>query len=254
MPIAPTVNAFNSYSAAGMRNKQPGCAAEEVHLWRIDLDASASALPTFTATLAAEELHRAARFRFPDLGRRWTVARGALRCILAAYCDARPESLVLQTEPLGKPFLTSPSSRISFNLSHSENLALLAITEGRNIGVDIEFLRPRIDVVELSRGYLAPAELRHILALPPGEQTRAFFTCWTRKEAFLKAIGVGLSAPLDSFEVTLRPGEPARLISAGSIDPGRWNLIDVSAAGFAAAAAVEGSVRAFKQFNFDGPM
>lgn len=116
----------------------------------------------------------------------------------------------------------------------------------------MEVVNPLIEVADLSRRFLAPAEARQILALPPEAQGTAFFTCWTRKEAFLKAIGLGLSAALDGFEVTLG-ADPPRLISADSIEPGEWSLVDVSEPGVAAALAVEGHVPGLRHLRFEQP-
>lgn len=233
-----------------MRNTQHSWVMGEVHLWRIDLDTDQS-LTALRATLSSEECQRAQRFRSPDLSRRWTVARGALRCILASYCESQPRSLVLHAESGGKPKLTLPASTISFNLSHSDGLALLAIAENRRIGVDVEIVHPLNEVADLSRRFLAPVEFRQILALPPEQQAAAFFTCWTRKEAYLKAIGLGLSVPLDRFEVTLGVDQFPRFISVDSIEPGQWNLIDVSEPGVAAALAVEGHMPVLRCLRFD---
>jgi 4'-phosphopantetheinyl transferase len=171
---------------------------------------------------------------------------------LASYCQSEPNSLVLQAEAKGKPKLIWPANNICFNLSHSGGLALLAITENRRVGVDLEIVNPSTEVADLSRRFFAPAEARQILALPPEAQAAAFFACWTRKEAFLKAIGLGLSAPLDGFEVTLGP-DPIRLISADSIGPGEWCMVDISEPGVAAAVAVEGHMPALRHFRFEDP-
>ena len=222
----------------------------EVHLWHIDLDAASKNLAALGSTLSPEECERAKRFRSPDLSRRWTVARGALRCILASYCQSPPKSLVLQAEPKGKPKLVWPATNVCFNLSHSGGLALLAITVDQRIGVDLEIVNPSIEVADLSRRFFAPAEARQILVLPAEELAVAFFRCWTRKEALLKAIGLGLSAPLDGFEVTVG-ADPARLVSADFVEPGEWSLVDVSWPGTAAALAIEGRPPAVRHFRFE---
>lgn len=227
------------------------CIDDVVHLWRIELDCAVSDILKITDTLSADERERAARFRSATIANRWAVARGALRLILARYCGTRPESVIFQTDSKGKPSLASPANGLSFNLSHSDGVALVAITRNRRIGVDIEALRPLPEVAELSRRFLAPGECSYILTLPPQNQAAAFFTCWTRKEAFLKAVGVGLSAGLDRLEVSLQPDQPARLISGGSTDPAYWNLIDVSSSATAAAIAVEGLVRTLERFSFE---
>ena len=119
-------------------------------------------------------------------------------------------------------------------------LALLGIAESGRIGVDAESIRTGIEVEDLSRRFFAPAETEEILALAPDAQLAAFFTCWTRKEAFVKALGIGLSAPLDQFRVTVLADEPARLVSVAWDHPDRWSLVDLSEPNVAAALAVEG--------------
>lgn len=226
------------------------CAPGEVHVWRIDLDGAASSIGILRSVLSPEERERAARFRTPELCHRWTAARGALRRILSTYTEIEPASLVFETGPQGKPALASPSGTVSFNLSHTSGLALLGITASGQIGVDAESVRPGIEVEDLSKRFFAPAEANEILALAPHAQLAAFFTCWTRKEAFIKAIGMGLSAPLDQFRVTMLAGEPARLVSVAWDRADRWSLVDLSEPNVAAALAVEGSPPVLRRFDF----
>jgi|SRR5271165_1520084 len=235
-----------------MQRTQRRCAPGEVDLWRIELDCAATSLAALRAALSQEELERAARFRSRELSDRWTVARGALRCILAMYSQSEPSSLVLKPGPKGKPELVG-HERVSFNLSHTGGLALLAIAGSGRIGVDAEILRPGIEVAELSRRFLAPAEADEILGLPNDAQLAAFFACWTRKEALVKALGGGLSVPLDRFRVTVQADQPPRLISADWEESTQWTLVDVSEAGIAAALAVEGEAPMLRRWNFVPP-
>jgi 4'-phosphopantetheinyl transferase len=226
---------------------------EEVHLWRIDLDCPAASVAALRATLVGEELERAARFHSQELRERWTVAHGALRCILAAYSAAAPNSLVLRAGPQGKPALVGVGENISFNLTHTGGLALLAIARSGRIGVDAEIVRPGVDVVELSRRFFAPAEAGEILGLPPDVQLEAFFACWTRKEAFIKALGSGLSTPLHRFQVSVRHDQPARLISVDWEDAAPWTLVDIGEPGIAATLAIDAASPVLRHRLFTPP-
>ncbi len=230
------------------------CEPGEVHLWRIDLDCDAKSIAALMATLSPDELRRAARFRSHQLCERWMVARGALRYILAIYSKSQPSSLVLQAGLKGKPELVWPIENLSFNLSHTSGLALLAIAASGRVGVDAEIIRPGIEVADLSRRLFAPAEAEEILGLPPEGQTAAFFACWTRKEAYVKALGTGLSAPLDRFRVTVRADLPARLISIDGDEARGWALLDVGEPGIAAAVAVEEDFPVLRRWKFALPL
>jgi len=204
--------------------------------------------------LSQEEREKAARFRTAELGQEWTVARGALRCILGTYTRSEPRTLVLGAGPHGKPELVGPGEDIPFNLSHTPSLALLAVAGTGRVGIDAETVRPVIEVEDMSRRFFAPAEADEILALAPAARLAAFFACWTRKEAFVKALGTGLSAPFDGFQVTVRPDETARLISVDWDAPDRWSLVDLSEAGVAAALAVERQAPVLRHFDFVPPL
>jgi 4'-phosphopantetheinyl transferase len=230
------------------------CVPGEAHVWRIELDCAATSIATLKATLSPEEQGKAARFRTPELCERWTVARGALRCILASYAQSEPKSLVFRLGPYGKPDLAWPAADITFNLSHTCGLALLAITGGRRVGIDAEMVRSGIEVEDMSRKFFAPAEADEILALAPDVRLAAFFACWTRKEAFVKALGTGLSVPLHHFRVTVRADQPARLVSVDGEEPDQWSLLDVGEPNIAAALAVEGPVSVVRRFNFMLPV
>lgn len=200
--------------------------------------------------LTLEERDRVARFRSAQLSQRWTVARGALRCILADYVESGPRSLVLEIGPHGKPELAGPGKHVLFNLSHTGGLALLAVAGAGRVGIDAETVHPEIDWESISRQFFAPAETDEILSLAADARLGAFFACWTRKEAFMKALGAGLLAGLDRFRVTVRPDQPARVISIDWDDPDRWSLVDLSEPGLAAAVAVERPVAAVRRFEF----
>ena len=229
------------------------CAPGEVHIWRIALDCAATSAAALRATLSPEEEQRAARFRSPELYERWTVAHGALRCILATYARCEPSLVVFRAGPHGKPALAWPVEDIPFNLSHTDGLALVAIAGSGRVGIDAETVRSTIDVEDLSRRFFAPAEATEILALSPDARLAAFFTCWTRKEAFVKALGGGLSVPLDRFQVSVRSDEPARVLWVDGEESDRWNLLDVGEPGVAAALVVDGPAPALLRIDFVPP-
>ncbi len=152
--------------------------------------------------------------------------------------------------PYGKPALAWPVEDIPFNLSHTGGLALVAIAGSGRVGIDAETVRSEIEVEDLSRRFFAPAEAAEILALSPDARVAAFFTCWTRKEAFVKALGGGLSVPLDHFQVSVRSDQPARLLWVDGEESDQWSLRDVSEPGVAAALVVEGPTPVLQRVNF----
>jgi len=212
-----------------------------VALLRLDL--SPATLGELAATLTPEEHTRAARY-LADLHRnRYIAARGQLRVCLAGCLSAAPAALEFAYSPTGKPALagTFANAGLQFNLSHSENLALFAVTRAGPVGVDIERVRRLRDFDLLVSRFFSPRERAAFLLLPEEQKPDAFFRLWTRKEAWLKATGEGLAGGLDKVEVTFLAGEPARLLSLPGDDTtaAGWSLHDLTApAGFAAAVAV----------------
>jgi 4'-phosphopantetheinyl transferase len=182
------------------------------------------------------------------------VAHGALRCILATYARCEPDVLVFREGPQGKPALAWPVEDIPFNLTHTGGLALVAIAGSGRVGIDAETVRSEIEVEDLSRRFFAPAEAAEILALSPDAQLAAFFACWTRKEAFVKALGGGLSVPLDRFQVSVRGDEPARLLWVDGEESELWSMLDIGEPGVAAALVVEGPTPVLQRVNFVPPL
>ena len=221
-------------------------ASEGVYIWHVNLRARRlSAINKYSNILSSDERDRAARFKFPDHRDRYIIAHAALRSILAGYLEADPARLEFCRGPYGKPELVSATHRkpLDFNLSHSHESALVAVTLGRQIGVDIEYIKRDFHWQEVAERFFAPGEIARLRALPEEQQQRGFFACWTRKEAYIKAKGGGLSIPLQDFEVSLAPGEPVSLVSC-STDPEevtRWSLAEMDVGPeYAAAVAVEG--------------
>lgn len=232
---------------------------DEVHLWQVDLDCPAHERVALTAVLSPDELERAGRLVFALHAGRFTVARGALRCILAAYLRVPPASLRFDYGVQGKPALAGEPG-LSFNLSHSGGLALVALAAGRALGVDVEGGEERASAAEIVRSHFSAAEQQEFDALPVAERPTAFRRGWTRKEAYLKARGAGLTAPLDSFDVALGPGRgPGSLLLATRPDPAdaeRWSIVDVDAGSACSAAlAIAGPPpAALRAFRFDATM
>ncbi len=214
----------------------------ETHVWRIALDQPDAKVATLFALLSEDERRRVFRFHFDRDRRRFTVARGALRCILSNYLGAQPERLRFGYSEHGKPFLDTPlpGLDIRFNVSHSDELALVAVTVAAEVGVDVEKIRPDFAGLEIAERFFSPAEVKALRSLPIHLRSGAFFNCWTRKEAFVKATGRGLSFPLKAFDVTLAPGESPRLLRVENDDPARWSIFEVSPApDFVGALVVE---------------
>lgn len=236
--------------------------SNRVDVWRVHLS---STIPS-EASLSAEERQRVARFHFDTDRDRYIVAHSSLRDILSRYLQCEPSELKFSANEYGKPSLnrsndfsrfakltTAPTGvlrgvattkDIEFNLSHSGDFALIAITRGRNVGVDVELIREDIELESLARRNFSPREVSELMALPPEQRTLGFFACWTRKEAYIKARGLGLSLPLDSFDVSLAPNEPAilRATRPDANESARWSLHSLGVeSNYAAALAVEGN-------------
>lgn len=217
----------------------------EVHVWRVVLDRPEGQVRELETLLCEDERRRADSFHFEKDRKHYVVSRGALRSILGGYLERPPARLRFSYNDFGKPFLAGEGGEagLRFNLSHSRGLALCALTRGREVGVDVEYVRADVNVAEIAPSFFSPGEVAALDSLPAHARTRAFFACWTRKEAYIKARGRGLSLPLDGFTVSLKPGEPAALLDVAGDPPerARWRLHDLEAgAGYAAALAVEG--------------
>lgn len=240
MPSRPDTNRWSDPPA------DPSVSPTDVDIWRVGLERNAASLSALRATLSEEERGRAERFVFPTDRDHFLAARGALRGILARYLRTDPARIAFRTTEYGKPFLETESAPASeslrFNLSHSGDRALCAVTRAREIGIDVERVRQDFDVYEIADRFFSRAEVASLRALPEASLREGFFTCWTRKEAYIKARGEGLSMPLDSFDVSLEPGSPARLLSVrGEGGGANWALREIlPGPGYVAAVAVGG--------------
>ena len=211
------------------------------------LDLPAHEVTRLHALLSPAEQARAERFLSPLHRNRFAVAHGRLRGILAARLAVPPDSLQFDSAEHGKPHLAGPESRsgLQFNLSHSADRGLVGWAEGRHLGVDVELWRPLGDEAALVRRFFSPAENAAYEALAQTERTRGFFECWTRKEAYIKAVGRGLGLPLDSFDVSFGAGcEPALLRPSPLVTPDSdrsWALAaPPSMPGISVAVVLEG--------------
>jgi 4'-phosphopantetheinyl transferase len=217
----------------------------EVHVWTASLEQPAETVARLRALLNDDERARADRFLFEKGRTQFTVGRGVLRLLVGRYLGVRPEEVRFAYNAYGKPMLggVGPEASLRFNLSHSGSLVLYALAQGREVGIDVETIRPDFAADNIAQRFFAPAEVAALRALPEAARTTGFFTCWTRKEAFIKARGKGLSIPLDAFEVSLAPGARAEVLVTHD-DPdeaGRWTLHDLQPGpGYAGALAVAG--------------
>jgi 4'-phosphopantetheinyl transferase len=213
---------------------------DEVDVWRLPLDPVGSMVSEFRARLSAEENDRAEKFKFHKDRKRYILTHGLLRVILGLYADVAPGELKFTENPYGKPELVHPSGlNLTFNLSHSHERALIGIACGRQIGVDIEYVKNDFEWKEIVERFFSPREIQMINALPKDIQHRAFFTCWTRKEAYVKATGMGLSLPLKEFDVSPVPWAAALLLSQK--EASEWSMKEVPVAEpYVATVAVAG--------------
>jgi 4'-phosphopantetheinyl transferase len=234
----------------------PRLGAGDVHVWRASLAATRDELARLHALLSDEERVRAARFRFDVHRDRFVAGRGTQRLLLARYLGADPAALRYRHAAHGKPALDGPEaeSGLRFNVSNSDDGLLVALTRGREIGVDLEPVHRVVDRDAVARRFFSAPENLVYDTIAEDQRDAAFFTCWTRKEAYIKAVGEGLSMPLDCFDVTLRPGEPARLLATRG-DPAqveRWTLRELDPGpGWLGAFAVEGPAFDLRLFDWD---
>lgn len=210
--------------------------AGTVDLWFVDLRLPNETIRCFRDTLAPDEIERAERFHFEVHRGRYIARRGALRVLLGHYLGVEPTAVEFCYGDHEKPSLAPSLARrsanengpLQFNLSDSEDYALIGFGHGDEIGVDIEVVRDMPDAESIASHFFSLGERRELSSLPAGDcRSLGFFHCWTRKEAYLKAIGKGLAAPLDAFRVTLHPEDPARFVAFDGLpgEPERWSLV-----------------------------
>ena len=197
-----------------------------IHLWYISLDIEIK-LEKLVPFLSANELQKANSFLFEHLRYAYILRRGALRHILSQYCNIEPQSINFNYNNYQKPYLEPNNYNLQFNMSNSNKMAVLAITQKDLIGVDIEYLKPIDDIINIAHNFFSETEFKTLAEVPITQQLKAFYTIWTRKEALVKASGEGLSAyPVDTFNVAFLPTEPIKLIDINNSthEADKWSL------------------------------
>jgi len=210
-----------------------------VHLWRLSLQTVAENQESCYELLSAEEREKALRYRVERPRTEFVMTRSALRSLLARYLGSSPQTVRFRYTEHGKPILDG-SSELKFNVSHTEGLALMAFASGRDVGVDVERLQPTTDVRKLAERFFSIREREELGKLDGEELHAAFLRCWTRKEAYIKARGEGLSLPLHQFDVSIAPDEQDALLATRPVadEANRWAVCDVQiAASYTAALA-----------------
>lgn len=219
-----------------------------LHLWALTIDPAESIAATLQPLLSTDETRRADSFKSAHLRLSYTICRGVVRLLLGHYLNIEPSLVQFQYQPKGKP-IVAHFNHLSFNVSHSAEVMLCGVIANGEIGVDVERIRPLTDMHDLARRLYCPEEADELISLPETQRYKAFYRCWTRKEAYLKAVGEGLSAPLNDFRVTLMPTEAARFIHiGGDMDLAHsWSLSDVDVGDlYVAAIAYPGPERAIR--------
>src|SRR5882672_3797099 len=204
---------------------------EDVHVWRASLDQPADVIAKLAPLLSEDEYQRAERFHRPIDHRRFIAGRGILRRILATYLALAPDEARFVYNEYGKPFISADQNRgaLSFNLSHSSGMALYAVARGRHVGIDIEYMREDFATLDVAERFFSKDEFEALKAVASDQRTKAFFNCWSRKESYIKAIGMGVSYPLDGFTVSLTPdAAPVLLkVDANATEAARWNMYEL---------------------------
>ncbi|MFQ5633524.1 MAG: 4'-phosphopantetheinyl transferase family protein, partial [bacterium] len=237
---------------------KPNLSEKNVHVWRASLVQPDTVLSECRAMLSGDEKARADRFKFDKHRRRYTIARGALRDILGRYLEIDAAQVVFEYEAHGKPKLAENqnSAGIVFNVSHSEEMAVYAITCGRAVGIDVEFVQRKIsDADKIAKRFFSQMESEAYLRLPHAQKQEAFFNCWTRKEAFIKAIGEGLTHPLHRFDVSFIPGTTPALLATrpDASEVANWSLSAFTPAeNYVGALVVKGKYLKLKCWQWEG--
>lgn len=234
----------------------PRLGADEIHLWRVSLGQPAEVYRACFGMLTPDESERAGRFCFDRHRQQFVIARGALRSVLSQYLDRPPSQLRFVYSAFGKPEVEGEEGRgrLRFNLSHAEGVALIALTRGEDVGVDVEVVREEFPGMEIAEGFFSAREVETLRSLPEEARTAAFFLYWTRKEAYIKALGEGLSHPLRQFSVSLGDGESSVLAEPEGVAPqaSKWVVKGLSVGErHAAAVAFRAPVTNFRFWQWE---
>ena len=246
----PVANEWN-YSSNGM-----DLSNDDLHVWRASLDQDRTTILKLSALLALDEHQRAEKYLRSIDRDRFIIARGVLRKIISAYLHIAPCEVRFVYNEYGKPFLSPDQNHraLSFNLSHSNSLALYAVACARCVGIDIEYMREDFATLEVAERFFSKDEFETLKAAPAEQRTRAFFNCWSRKESYIKAIGMGVSYPLDGFTVSLASNVmPALLkVDTDATEAARWKMYELDVAeGYAAALIVENPPVSLRRFQWN---
>ena len=219
---------------------------DEVHVWLADLNQPAAVIEAYLSLLSVDERERAESFLFQRDRDHYILARGILREIVARYLKIEPKLLCFAYNAFGKPALVCETGQppLRFNISHSHEIALYAVGYDRELGIDVEYIRQDIAAMEIAEHFFSSLEIAALRSVSPNQQTEAFYKCWTRKEAYIKAVGQGFSRSLDQFDVSLSPGEPAVILRShdNEAETLNWTLREIAlGSSYAAAVTVEGS-------------
>ncbi len=220
-------------------------ANNEIHIWLCNLNIPNKNISNLEKILSRKELDKADKFHFPKDRNSFVVSRASLKIILSKYINVEPTAVNFVYNKYGKPFLDIKNdTNISFNLSHSGNFCLIGITKNNKIGVDIEKINKDFSSLEIAKNYFSEKEYLALTKLPSNERGKAFFYCWTRKEAFIKAEGKGLSIPLDSFDVTISEEEAKITRITNKINIDDWKLYNIKVNDeYCAAIASSGNIK-----------
>ena len=225
---------------------------KDVHIWCAKTDFSTPPNTSLFSTLSIQEKLRADRFKFSNDRLTFITARGILRSLLGKYLQKHPAKISFRFGEFGKPKLSENTS-LQFNISHSENLVIFGFAKNQSIGVDVEFIKEGVELLDIAKRFFSTNEFKTMSSLADSEQKLAFFNCWTRKEAFIKAIGDGLSFPLDQFEVSLRPNEPAKMLAThwNPNETSKWSLYSFNPQkDYVAAIAIKNQIEKIKYWRY----
>jgi 4'-phosphopantetheinyl transferase len=229
--------------------------SNEVHIWYCSLNQHESKLSKFSCLISSDEKLRQKQFIFQNDRRNFTITRGVLRTILGTYLNREPSNIIFHYSNRGKPRIQNDNHKPSlfFSVSHSKDFALYALSRNSEIGIDIENIRDLTEMDLIVEHFFSEREKSIYQKLSESKKREAFFLCWTRKEAYLKAIGVGLYQPLSTFEVSIIPGDPVRLVSINNntLLASNWTTYNLKIhVDYASACVIKGKNWTFKYYNY----
>ncbi len=226
----------------------------DLHMWQFSLQQQEQKTLLLKALLSREERAKSERFSTALLQCRFVAARASLRVIIASYLNAEPSEIEFEYGQFCKPAIKTKGASLQFNMAHSNDLGVIAITSEKHVGIDVEHVSTVVDMDNIVAHAFSPYERSVYSAIPADLRANVFLRCWTRKEAYMKATGMGLSLPPDKFDVTLIPGEIPRLLRVEH-DPdevSRWSLSDFDlATDYIGTVAFEGTFSSLRLFTFD---